>query len=42
MITLTFHAGRPKMIKGIRTKTVLTDQEEKNNKIITKVETLYN
>jgi hypothetical protein len=37
VIAPTSHAGRPKMIKGIRTKTVLIDQEEKDNKVITGV-----
>jgi hypothetical protein len=37
VIAPTSHAGRPKMIKGIRTKTVLTNQEEKDNKVITSV-----
>jgi hypothetical protein len=34
VIAPTSPAGRPKMIKGIRTKTVLTDQEEKDNQVI--------
>jgi hypothetical protein len=45
VITLTFYIGKLKMIKGIHTKTVFTNQKEKDNQIITnihsKVETLY-
>jgi hypothetical protein len=37
VIAPTSYAGRLKMIKGIRTKTVLTNQEVKDNKVITGV-----
>jgi hypothetical protein len=34
MIAPTSHIGRLKMIKGIRTKTVFTNQEEKKIKLL--------
>jgi hypothetical protein len=37
VIALTSHVERLKIIKGIRAKTVFTDQEEKDNQIITGV-----
>jgi hypothetical protein len=37
VIAPTSHVGKPKMIKGICTKTVLTDQKKKDNKVITSV-----
>jgi hypothetical protein len=37
VIAPTFHIGRPKMIKRICTKTVFTNQKEKDNKVIVNV-----